>query len=99
MLKKIVFLSFCLFIAFPSVAKEKALPYFIKKYNLPDNVNILSVFGNDCINCYYGFSMFLKAHDTDFKKKDFVFLFQESAKGEIDNIFKYQLGLDKRLVL
>jgi len=93
MIKRILFLGFCLLTGFQSVATEKPLSYFTKKYNLPDNVNVLSVFSNDCINCYYGFSMFLKSHEDDFKKKDFVFLFKKEA--EVDNIFKYQLGLDK----
>jgi hypothetical protein len=77
------------------MAKEKPLPHYIKKYKLPANVNILSVYGEDCTNCYYGFSFFLKSHEAYFKKKDFVFLFQKSAEHEIDNIFYYRLKLEK----
>lgn len=96
MYKKYFTFLFVFFIASVSLlAKEKNISYFIKKYNLPENLNILSVFGEDCVNCYYGFSHFLKEHKTDFKKEDFVFLFENSAENEIDNIFKFRLGFDK----
>lgn len=88
------FILFLLFVPF-SVASEKQLSYFIKKYGLAENLNILSVFGEDCVNCYYGFSYFLKEHKDDFKKEDFVFLFQKTVENEIDNIFKFRLGLEK----
>lgn len=96
MIKKYSFFSI-LFIACISFsyASEKELSFFIKKYNLSENINILSVFGEDCINCYYGFSYFLKEHKDEFKKENFVFLFQKSAENEIDNIFKFRLGVEK----
>jgi|SRR6218665_1018280 len=94
-IKKSVILLLFSFITLPSIAKDKPVSYFIRKYHLPDDINILAVFGHDCINCYYGFSFFLKSHETEFKKNDFVFLFQKETSGEIDNIFKYQLELNK----
>ena len=75
--------------------KSETLAHYLSKYNLPENINVLSVFSEDCVNCYYGFSYFLKEHQTDFKKEKFVFLFQKAAEKEIDNIFKYRLGLEK----
>lgn len=88
------FIFFFITISF-SAASEKELSYYIKKHELSENINILSVFGEDCVNCYYGFSYFLKEHKDEFKKEDFVFLFQKSAENEIDNIFKFRLGVDK----
>ena len=96
MSKKYFAFLFVFFItSFSLTAKEKNITYFIKKYNLPENLNILSVFGEDCVNCYYGFSHFLKEHAADFKKEYFIFLFQNSAENEIDNIFKFRLGFEK----
>lgn len=95
MLKHLSALSFILLTSLSLKAVEKPLPYYVKKYNLPANVNVLSVYGEDCINCYYGFSFFLKSHEAYFKKKDFVFLFQKSAEHEIVNIFNYRLKLEK----
>lgn len=89
------FIPLVLFISSFSTTKGETISYFIKKYNLPENINVLSVFGEDCVNCYYGFSYFLKEHKNDFKKEDFVFLFQKAAEKEIDNIFKYRLGFEK----
>ena len=85
-----------LFIVFLSnITKGESVSYFIKKHNLPANINVLSIFGEDCVNCYYGFSYFLKEHKADFKKENFVFLFQKTAEKEVDNIFKYRLGFEK----
>jgi len=93
--KYFAFLLIFFITSFSLTAKEKNITCFIKKYNLPENLNILSVFGEDCVNCYYGFSHFLKEHAADFKKEDFIFLFQNSAENEIDNIFKFRLGFEK----
>lgn len=95
MIRNIYSILVSLLIGHSAIAKEKTISSFIKKYNLPSDVNILSVFEEDCVNCYYGFSFFLKDHAKDFKKEDFVFLFQKKAENEIDNIFKYRLELDK----
>ncbi|HLF52340.1 hypothetical protein, partial [Flavobacterium sp.] len=71
--KKIIFTSLLFIISI--LASAKPLSYYLLKYNLPANVNVLSVLEQDCVNCHYGFSSFLKQHKGEFDKENFVFLF------------------------
>jgi hypothetical protein len=71
-------------------AETKDLSYYLKKYNLPETVNILAVFENDCLNCYYGFSIFLQTHEKELTKENFVILFSDITDSELDNFFQYR---------
>ena len=95
MSKKNSFAFIFLLLAYTISAKDKPVSEYLNKHKLPINVNVLSVFAEDCVNCHYGFSSFLKNHTNDLNKKNFVFLFQKSAEGEINNILKYRLELEK----
>ncbi|HLF52321.1 hypothetical protein [Flavobacterium sp.] len=89
-----ILLSLSILFASISHAIDNPVSYYLVKYKLPINVNVLSVFGEDCLNCYYGFSNFIQ-NDKEMNKKELVFIFQKNAESEIDNIFKYRLKLNK----
>lgn len=92
-MKKVILLFLVLF---SYNLSAKPLSFYLKKHDLPSDVNILAFYKNDCVNCYFGFSAFIKQYSEQLNSKNFAFLFENISNEEIDNFFQYKLGLNRQ---
>lgn len=94
LMKKNILLT--LFVVASICTHAHNLKQLLKKNHLPGDVTILSVMNEDCLNCYYGFSFFLKNKKADIQEGKLVFLLEERSRPDLEAFFTYRLGLDSK---